>query len=130
MSSITPVSAPPGGARPASTQAAEALPRPPPGAAPPPAAALDAAQADKKAGPAQPAPPKASELQRQLEEAMAQARVQTNLRFRVDEQARRIVVSVIDSETGQTLLQIPDEAALAVARRLADTGSGLLDQQA
>ncbi|WP_409601871.1 flagellar protein FlaG [Thermomonas sp.] len=74
--------------------------------------------------------PTAGELQQQIEKALADSRVQTNLRFRVDEEARRIVVSVVDADTGETILQIPDEAALAVARRLAATGSGLLDQEA
>lgn len=129
MSSITPISAPPGGALPASTHAAEALPRPLPAATPAQTGTPQAAdpQADKaQSRKAQ----DARELQKQLEYAMADTRVQTNLRFRVDEEARRIVVSVVDSETGETILQIPDDAALAVARRLAETGSGLIDQQA
>ncbi|QNN46707.1 flagellar protein FlaG [Thermomonas brevis] len=71
-----------------------------------------------------------SELQKQIEATLAESRVQTNLKFRVDEDLRRVVVSVVDSDTGETILQIPDEAALAVARRLADTGTGLLDQKA
>ncbi|WP_246455119.1 flagellar protein FlaG [Thermomonas brevis] len=69
-------------------------------------------------------------MQKQIEATLAESRVQTNLKFRVDEDLRRVVVSVVDSDTGETILQIPDEAALAVARRLADTGTGLLDQKA
>ncbi|WP_374249585.1 flagellar protein FlaG [Thermomonas sp.] len=71
----------------------------------------------------------AKELQKQLDEAMAQSRTQTSLRFRVDEDVKRIVVSVVD-ENGKTIMQIPDAAALALAKRLAETGSGLLDQHA
>lgn len=130
MSSITPISASPSGALPASTHAAEALPRPLPAAPPARTEAQQAAdlQADKAAQSRK--AQDARELQRQLERTMADARVQTNLRFRVDEEAHRIVVSVIDSGTGETILQIPDEAALTVARRLAATGRGLFDRQA
>ena len=126
MSTITPISAPPNGALPASTPGAGALPRPLPAA---PAAAQQAELQAENAAQERRAQD-ARALQKQLEQTLAEARVQTNLRFRVDEEARRIVVSVIDSGTGETILQIPDEAALAVARRLADTGSGLLDQEA
>lgn len=130
MSTITPISASPSGALPASTHAAEALPRPLPAAPSARTEAQQAAdlQADKAAQSRK--AQDARELQRQLERTMADAHVQTNLRFRVDEEARRIVVSVVDSGTGETIVQIPDEAALRVARRLADTGSGLLDQEA
>ena len=126
MSTITPISAPPNGALPASTPGAGALPRPLPAA---PAAAQQAELQAENAAQERRAQD-ARALQKQLEQTLADARVQTNLRFRVDEEAHRIVVSVIDSGTGETILQIPDEAALAVARRLADTGSGLLDQEA
>ena len=65
-------------------------------------------------------------LQAELDRALENA--DTSLRFRVDAQTRRIVVSVLDGR-GEVLLQIPDETALAVARRLAATGS-LLDLKA
>ncbi|SHF33638.1 flagellar protein FlaG [Thermomonas hydrothermalis] len=68
-------------------------------------------------------------LQKALEEALAQAHPQTSLRFRVDHDLGEVVVSVVDEE-GKTLLQIPDEVALALAKRLRETGSGLIDQQA
>lgn len=131
MSSITPISAPPSGALPASTHAAEALPRPLPAATPAQTGAPQAVESPQTDNAAQSRKTQdARELQKKLEYTMADSRVQTNLRFRVDEEARRIVVSVVDSDTGETILQIPDDAALAVARRLAETGSGLIDQQA
>ncbi|MFN3310508.1 MAG: flagellar protein FlaG [Thermomonas sp.] len=71
----------------------------------------------------------AQELQKQIDQAMAQSRTRTSLRFRVEEDVGKIVVSVVD-ENGKTLMQIPDDAALALARRLAETGSGLVDRQA
>lgn len=131
MSSIASISTPVSGNPQASAPVAEAWPRastgtreqepaqPTRGVDPPDQAA---AQARAKQS--------ASELQKQIEQTMAQAMVQTDLRFRVDEEAERVVVSVIDSNTGETILQIPNEAALAVARRLAATGTGLFDQQA
>lgn len=129
MSSIAPISAPPNGAASAPTPGAGALPRPASG--PSPEAARQASQAQAAQAAAQASSkPTAVELQKQLEQALAESRVQTNLRFRVDEDANRIVVSVVDSETGETIVQIPDETALTVARRLAATGRGLLDREA
>lgn len=55
--------------------------------------------------------------------------VQTSLRFRVDEDSGRVVVSVVD-RSGEVLMQIPDETALRIARRLAETGKGLIEQRA
>lgn len=130
MSSITPISAPPNGAVPASTPGAGALPRPLGGTSSPEAMQAREAQAKHAVAVQASNKPSASELQKQLEQAMADARVQTNLRFRVDEDANRIVVSVVDSDTGETIVQIPDETALTVARRLAATGRGLLDREA
>lgn len=130
MSSIAPINAPPNGAVPASTPGAGALPRPL-ASAPSPEAASQASEAQIEQAAAQArSKPTASELQKQIEQVLADSRVQTNLRFRVDEDANRIVVSVVDSDTGETIVQIPDEAALTVARRLAATGRGLLDQEA
>lgn len=79
--------------------------------------------------PARPAPEPphtSATLQRQLDAMLADS--DTSLRFRVDDQAHRIVVSVLDHE-GEVILQIPSEAALVIARRLAVTGS-LLDTRA
>jgi hypothetical protein len=52
----------------------------------------------------------------------------TGLRFRLDQDAGRVVVSIIDSESGSVLRQIPSEAALRVARSLAHSGRSLLDR--
>ncbi len=126
MPDITPISASPSGALPASTPGAEALPRPLSGSG-----AASRAPTGAPAPPAQPAISSLpSELQKQIEAALAESRVQTNLKFRVDEDLHRVVVSVVDSDTGETILQIPNDTALAIARRLADSGTGLLDQQA
>lgn len=77
--------------------------------------------------PPAPAPPRTSAaLQQQLDAMLAES--DTSLRFRVDDQAHRVVVSVLDHE-GEVILQIPSETALTLARRLAVTGS-LLDTRA
>jgi flagellar protein FlaG len=130
MSNITPISASPSGALPASTHGAEASPRPVSGGPSAPSGTSPARDAQAEPPPPPQKSTTPSELQKQIEATLAESRVQTNLKFRVDEDLRRVVVSVVDSDTGETILQIPDEAALAVARRLADTGTGLLDQKA
>ena len=94
----------------------------------PPATPTPAAGASSLPSPA-PAPPvpRAPEaLQKQLDALLAEN--DTSLRFRVDREAQRIVVSVLD-HSGEVILQIPSETALAIARRLALTGS-LLDARA
>ena len=42
------------------------------------------------------------------------------LEFRVDDDTGRVVVTVRDSQTGETIRQIPSEEALALARSLGD----------
>jgi len=54
----------------------------------------------------------------------------SSLRFRVDPDAGRIVVSVVDAATGDLLRQIPSEDALAMAKSLAATGSGIVSDRA
>ena len=88
-------------------------------------AAIESAQADAQTRKQR----AAEELQKQIDQAMAHSRTRTSLRFRVEEDVGKIVVSVVD-ENGKTLMQIPDDTALALARRLAETGSGLVDRQA
>ena len=61
---------------------------------------------------------------------MAESKTATNLKFVVDQDIHRVVVSIVNSENGETIMQIPNEAALAVARQLADTGSGLVNKEA
>lgn len=73
-------------------------------------------------GPPAPKPaatPNPGQLQTQIDQALAGA--QTNLSFRVDSEANRVVVSVMDQQ-GEVLMQIPSDAALAYARRVADGG--------
>ena len=93
----------------------------------PPASTHAAGVSSLARPPAAPSVPRTpAALQKQLDELIADS--DTSLRFRVDNASHRIVVSVLDHE-GAVILQIPDEAALAIARRLAITGS-LLDARA
>ena len=50
-----------------------------------------------------------------------------NLQFSVDQNQRRIIVKVLDKETGEVIRQIPGEDTLAIANSL-DTPKGVLIQ--
>ncbi len=54
----------------------------------------------------------------------------TDLRFSVDHDAGRLVVSIIDSESGQVLRQMPTAEALRAARFLEHDRLGLIRQRA
>ncbi|MDP1681676.1 MAG: flagellar protein FlaG [Burkholderiales bacterium] len=50
-----------------------------------------------------------------------------NLQFSVDQNQNRIIVKVVDKETGEVIRQIPGEETLAIASSL-DTAKGVLIQ--
>ncbi|MDT0633392.1 flagellar protein FlaG [Spectribacter hydrogenoxidans] len=54
----------------------------------------------------------------------------TALRFQMDDTLNRVIVSVIDEQTGDVLRQLPPEEVLSVARRLAAGDARLLDAMA
>jgi uncharacterized FlaG/YvyC family protein len=60
--------------------------------------------------------PDARSLQRFLDNATAG----TQLKFRVDSDAGRVVVQVLDAQSGEVLRQIPREEALTLARNSLD----------
>lgn len=68
------------------------------------------------------------DLQRELDDTLKN--VQTSLRFRVDDEADRVVVSVVDRDSGDLIYQIPSEAALQIAKRMAELGSGMINESA
>lgn len=68
------------------------------------------------------------ELQRQLDEVMKD--VPTSLRFRVDDDSNRVVVSIVDQESGDVIQQIPSEVSLRIAQRMAELGSGMINESA
>ncbi len=70
-----------------------------------------------------------------LEQAVAQlndhfTQKHTDLKFRIDDVLDTVVVSVVDSEDGTVLQQIPSEVALRIARNLAENNSGLIKAKA
>lgn len=71
---------------------------------------------------------RAESLQRELDEVMKD--VQTSLRFRVDDDANRVVVSIVDRESGDVIQQIPSEVSLRIAQRMAELGSGMINESA
>ncbi|MDV2856434.1 flagellar protein FlaG [Oceanimonas sp. CAM02] len=52
------------------------------------------------------------------------------LKFRVDEDSGRNVVSVVDTSNGEVVRQIPTEELLQVISRLAEASGGLIDVKA
>lgn len=70
----------------------------------------------------------AETLQRELDAVMKD--VQTSLRFRVDDDANRVVVSVVDQGSGDVIYQIPSDVSLRIAKRMAELGSGMIDESA
>ena len=52
------------------------------------------------------------------------------LKFRVDEDSGRNVVTVVDAKSGDTIRQIPTEELLDVIARLAEASSGLISAKA
>lgn len=90
---------------------------------------LPAAPGDTAETAATPVP--ASQLQQavgELNRYVAGSR--TDLQFRVDEEVGRVVVSIVDSESGQVLRQMPSEDALRIARYLESGPLQLLNKQA
>lgn len=94
--------------------------------APAPAPSSSAAHAPEPASVAEQTTSDA--LQKQLDKLLATT--QSALQFRVDEDADRLVVSVVDQASGDVLLQIPTDVALRIAKSLADNGQGLVNVNA
>lgn len=78
----------------------------------------------------QPIEPPQSSLEKALESINNSLKAwSTGMRFEMDEEAQRLVVSIVDSETGDVLRTIPSEAVLRVAKMIAQLqGSGVNTQ--
>jgi len=48
--------------------------------------------------------------------------VQRNLQFKVDDSTKRVVMSIVDKQTGETIRQVPSEDILALAKRMQESG--------
>jgi len=55
--------------------------------------------------------------------------VNRDLRILIDESTGRVVTQIVDSETNEVVRQLPPEALLDVARRVADLVGLLLDEE-
>lgn len=104
--------------------AAPASPAPHPAAAEPRPAAENPSPAPEK--------PSAQDLQRAIERLREwlPEPVRTNLDFRVDDAINRVVVSVVNAETGTVVRQIPADVVIRVARNLQAYLGGLVDEVA
>jgi len=54
----------------------------------------------------------------------------TGMRFEIDEDTQRMVVSVIDTKSGETLRQIPSEEVLHVAKMIAQFQGNIVSTKA
>ena len=80
------------------------------------------------------APPPAELSREEVEAAVESANRASslaahNLKFRVDQQTERLVIKVVDKETGETVREIPPEEMLAIAESIERYQKGLLLSQ-
>ncbi len=54
----------------------------------------------------------------------------TGMRFDVDEDAQRVVVSIVDSATGEVLRTVPSDAVIRVAKMIVQLQGGAIDTRA
>lgn len=54
----------------------------------------------------------------------------TGMRFDVDEDAQRIVVSIVDSATGEVLRTVPSDAVIRIAKMIVQMQGGAIDTRA
>ncbi|MHA3902312.1 flagellar protein FlaG [Castellaniella sp. WN] len=79
----------------------------------------------------QPIEPPKSSLEKALESVNDSLKAwSTGMRFEMDEEAQRLVVSIVDSTTGEVLRTIPSEAVLRVAKMIVQLQGSGVDTQA
>lgn len=54
----------------------------------------------------------------------------TGMRFEIDDDAQRVVVSIIDSATGEVLRSVPSDAVLRIAKMIIQLQGGTIDTHA
>jgi flagellar protein FlaG len=54
----------------------------------------------------------------------------TGMRFEMDEDAQRLVVSIVDNETGEVLRKVPSDAVLQVAKMIVQMQGGGVNTKA
>lgn len=91
-------------------------------------------QAGQQAEPARPVAAEPIEVA-DLDEAVEEINlfllgVPTHLEFRVEQDLDQLIVSVVDSESGDVLRQLPPDEVLRIAQRVREADFGLLDSVA
>jgi flagellar protein FlaG len=90
---------------------------------------VDVERPSKEAKPAPPIEvPKIESVTKQIDSFLRS--IGRSINFRVDPGSGRMVVSVLDSTTGEVIRQVPGEEALRLAQRIEDTLSALVDERA
>lgn len=79
----------------------------------------------RQADPRQDPPSSLDEAVRELSQRAEQSRAE--LRFQVDEDLGRVIVTIVDASSGDVLMQIPGEEALRIARMLRHRDHGLIE---
>jgi flagellar protein FlaG len=97
----------------------------------PPSAAPDGAKpAVAEQAPARTPPPSKQQIEAAVDTVNRALQPSNNaLEFSIDKQSDRVVVKVVDSETGETLRQVPSEEVLAIAESIDRYQKGLLLNQ-
>lgn len=75
-------------------------------------------------------PPSSAQLEKavsHINQVLRQAN--RNLAFSVDGETKRVIVKVIDTETGELIRQLPSEETLAISRAIGVVQKGLLLKQ-
>lgn len=54
----------------------------------------------------------------------------TGMRFDIDEDAQRVVVSIVDSTTGEVLRTVPSDAVIRIAKMIVQLQGGAIDTRA
>jgi flagellar protein FlaG len=89
---------------------------------------VDVERPRKEAKPAPPIEvPKIESVTKQIDSFLRS--IGRSINFRVDPGSGRMVVSVLDSTTGEVIRQVPGEEALRLAQRIEDTLSALVDER-
>src|SRR5690606_27072282 len=70
-------------------------------------------------------------LEKALEEVNSNMKAwSTGMRFDVDEEAQRVVVSIVDNETGDVLRTVPTDAVLRIAKMIVQLQGRSVDTKA
>lgn len=76
------------------------------------------------------APPTPAQVQNAVDSInKAMKQVNANVEFSIDEDTRKTIIKVVESETGEVIRQFPSEEILAIARAIDNMQQGFLVKQ-